>query len=226
MPKRKGFLIEQIADMSNLREADKEAQDGKVRKNRFIRRHNEHPEDDLKALREMILTMNFPKPDYSTMFIVSDAGKRRDIVKQKYFPWRILHHAIMRVIGEDLHKSLIIDTSACIKGKGLHFGVKRMKLFLRRYPEYKWFVKTDFKKFYQSIPHEVILNALRRKFKDEKLIRLIDISIFSYDSGEELIKTLEDEELWKERCAYWSVHKSATGKLRRKCDRSPVQRAI
>lgn len=147
--KRAGYILERIAEINNLREADKEAQDGKVKKNRFIRRHNLHPEEDLRALQLMILTLDFPAPDYSVMRVKSDAGKVRDIVKQKYFPWRILHHAIMRVIEEDVYRNLIYDTSACIKGKGLHFGVRRMKRFLHRYPEYKWFVKTDFKKFYQ-----------------------------------------------------------------------------
>ena len=62
MTKRRGFLIEQIADMDNLREADRDAQDGKVKKNRFIRRHNERAKDDLEALRKMILTLDFPDP--------------------------------------------------------------------------------------------------------------------------------------------------------------------
>lgn len=92
--KRAGYILERIAEINNLREADKEAQDGKVKKNRFIRRHNLHPEEDLRALQLMILTLDFPAPDYSVMRVKSDAGKVRDIVKQKYFPWRILHHAI------------------------------------------------------------------------------------------------------------------------------------
>ena len=130
--KRAGYILERIAEINNLREADKEAQDGKVKKNRFIRRHNLHPEEDLRALQLMILTLDFPAPDYSVMRVKSDAGKVRDIVKQKYFPWRILHHAIIRVIEEDVYRNLIYDTSACIKGKGLHFGVRRMKRFLHR----------------------------------------------------------------------------------------------
>lgn len=165
--KRAGYILERIAEINNLREADKEAQDGKVKKNRFIRRHNLHPEEDLRALQLMILTLDFPAPDYSVMRVKSDAGKVRDIVKQKYFPWRILHHAIMRVIEEDVYRNLIYDTSACIKGKGLHFGVRRMKRFLHRYPEYKWFVKTDFKKFYQRKDG--------KKFFDVKETRLMDI---------------------------------------------------
>ncbi|WP_303207336.1 reverse transcriptase domain-containing protein [Bacteroides oleiciplenus] len=226
MPKRRGFLIEQIADMDNLREADMDAQDGKVKKNRFIRRHNEHDKDDLEALRKMILNLDFPEPEFSIMMVKSDAGKVRVIVRQKYFPWRILHHAIMKVIGEDLYKSLIYDTSACIKGKGLHFGVRRVKMFLRRNPEYKWFVKTDFKKFYQSIPHEVLLKSLRRKFKDEKFIKLIEIALLSYDSGEELVEILMNEEIWKKRCTDWSIYKPAFGKLCSKSHRPQIQRTV
>jgi hypothetical protein len=117
--KRAGYILERIAEINNLREADKEAQDGKVKKNRFIRRHNLHPEEDLRALQLMILTLDFPAPDYSVMRVKSDAGKVRDIVKQKYFPWRILHHAIMRVIEEDVYRNLIFETNVKTKqGEG------------------------------------------------------------------------------------------------------------
>ena len=101
-----------------------------------------------------------------------------------------------------------------------------MKMFLRRYPEYKWLVKTDFKKFYQSIPHEVVINAFRRKFKDEKFIKLIEIALLSYDSGKELIDILENEELRKESCTDWSVHKPTNRKFRSKPDRPQVQRTV
>ena len=47
-------------------------------------------------------------------------GFCKDVYKRQ-----ILHHAIMRVIEEDVYRNLIYDTSACIKGKGLHFGVRR-----------------------------------------------------------------------------------------------------
>ena len=56
MPKREGFIIEQIADMANLRAANKEAQaNGKAKKNRFIRRHNANLEANLSELQRMIL---------------------------------------------------------------------------------------------------------------------------------------------------------------------------
>lgn len=202
--KRKGYILEQIADLENLRQADREAQLGK--NNRTIRWHNKKAEKNLLKLQHMILNLDFPDPNYQTMIIESDGGKVRNIVKQNYFPWRILHHAIMRVLEPDFTKGYIHDTSACIKGRGTHYGVKRMKMFLRRYPEYKWFVKTDFKKFYESIPHELILNSLRRKYKDEKFIKLIEVAILSYESSEEIKDSLRDEK--KKRNANRLLHES------------------
>ena len=209
MPKRKGHIFEQIADMDNLRAADKEAQDGKVKKNRWIRRHNLRADEDLKLLQTMILTMTFPDPDYRDMEIKADSGKKRIISRQKYFPWRILHHAIMRVVGPDIYKSLIYDTFSCVPGKGLHFGVKRFKMMLRRYPEYKYFWKTDYKKYYQSIPHEIAMQAFRRKFKDEKFLELLEVAIFNYDSGQVIRDMLNEEQIKKERCAHRRISKPA-----------------
>ena len=105
--KRKGHILEQIADWDNLLQQTERRKPAKSRNNRNIRRHNKHAEADLKLLQQMILNLDFPKPEYTSMEIVSDSKKRRTIIKQRYFPWRILHHAIMRVIGKDLNDSLI-----------------------------------------------------------------------------------------------------------------------
>jgi hypothetical protein len=214
MVKRRGYLLEKVADMDNLRLADKEAQAGKVRKNRHIRRHNLHAEEDLIALHDMILNLDFPDPEYKTLIIANDNGKVREIKSQKYYPWRILHHAIMNVIGKDLYHRLIDDSFACVPGKGLHFGVKRMKMMLRRYPENKWFWKADCKKFYQSIPHEEVMKALERKFKDRKFLKLIEIAILNYDSGVEMQKILSDER--EKRIANWGIHQPAFSQLHSK----------
>lgn len=213
-PKREGYVTERLALMDNLRQADTDAQEGKLKENRGIRRHNERAEKDLRLLQKMILTLRFPPSHYDVMFRKTDAGKVREIAKQHYFPWRILHHDIMLVLGERLYGSLITDTFACIKGKGLHFGVRRIKRFMRLHPDYRWIWKTDFKKYYQSIPHEVIRAGLERKVKDEAFMRLVEIALFSYASGSEITELLEDERLRKARRADWSLYKPATRQLR------------
>lgn len=213
-PKREGYVIERLALMSNLRKADAEAQAGKLKENRGIRRHNQRAEKDLRLLQKMILTLHFPPVHYEIMFRKTDAGKVREIAKQSYFPWRILHHVIMLVVGQRLYGSLITDTFACIKGKGLHFGVKRIKRFLRLNSEYRWFWKTDFKKYYQSLPHDIIRYGLERKIKDRMFIELVEITLFSYESSDEINKLLEEEAQRKERCTDWSLYKPASRQLR------------
>lgn len=138
-PKREGYVIERIASIENLIAADNEAQKGKRKRrierngkvvlvtNRYIRLHNQRRMQDLRELQLMILTLEFPPCVFTAQEIMTDAGKIRVIVKQDFYPWRILHHAILRVIESKVYCSLISGTFACIKGRGLHYGVKLLK---------------------------------------------------------------------------------------------------
>lgn len=220
-PKREGYVVERVASMANLREADAKAQRGKKKRrivcdgkveyvpNRYILRHNERAEAELRELQMMILTNEFPPCVYTTQEVKTASGKSRTIIKQNYYPWRILQHAILNTIGERVEKSFISGTFACIKGKGIHYGVRMMKRALRLHRELRWFWKSDFKKFYQSIPHELIEAEFRAMFKDEFFIRLIQSTLFSYKSGEELNETLANEAIRTKRYADWCCHESA-----------------
>lgn len=72
-------------------------------------------------------------------------------------------------------------------------------MMLRRYPEYRYFWKADCKKYYQSIPHSVLIANLERKFKDKRFIRLMEITILSYTSEQEILELLEDEQSKSEK---------------------------
>lgn len=209
MPKRKGYIIEKIADMDNLLLAAKESQKGgKAKRSIYIQRFNEKKEERLEELRNMILDLNFPPPNYRVRKRVVDCGKTRDIVLSDYFPWHVLDHAIIQVIGDDIVKPLITDTCACIKGKGLTYGARRVKKSMRlNAAQYPFFVKTDFKRFYESIPHDRLLDKIKRTYKDGKFIELVDRYVLNYNSD---VLNLLDEE-YKKRIANRTLHFSAAG---------------
>ncbi len=214
MPKRKGYVIERIADMDNLELAVKKSQaGGKVKKSRYIRRFNEHKEELLKDLQMMILGLKpWPEITYSNLTVHNNNGKDRDVARQHYYPWKILQHAVMNVIGEDIYKNLIADSFACVPGKGLHYGVKRLKMLLRRYPGYRYFWKVDNKKWYQSIPHDGLNKSLERKYKDKRFLKLMDEIILNYISEDDIIELLEDEyRKTEKRFANRGEYKPATG---------------
>lgn len=205
MPKRKGYILEKIADMDNLRAAADDSQrGGKTSRNFYIREFNADRENKLRELQKMILTLTFPKPDYRVTKRVVDCSKTRDIVLADYFPWHVLDHAIMRVIEEDITGSLITDSCACIKGKGLTFGVQRVKKALRLSSDHVFFVKTDFKKFYESISHDLVMRELSRRYKDKRFLELVDKYVLNYHS--DVDKELEDER--RKRTANRSLYKS------------------
>lgn len=179
-------------------------------------------EENLFSLQNMILNLDFPKPKYRTLTFKSDGGKMRNIVVQTYFPWRILHHAIMLIIEPDFERSYIYDTSACIKGRGTHFGVKRIKSFLRRHKQNKWYVQTDYKKFYESIPHKIIIKALRRKYKEEKFIQLFKVAVLTFVCPPEIIEDLKDEK--EKRHANRLLHEPADWKFYSNGSRPPHER--
>jgi len=181
--KRIGHIYEQIYSKENLTAAAKEAARGKKKSSYGVRLFLKDPETKLLELQQQLISCTFKTSDYRTMTIVADRGKVREISKLPFFPDRILHHAIMRVVKPILTKSLIYDTYACIDGRGVTLAVNRVKRAMSDKQGSLWCLKTDIQKFYPNIDQEVLISDLRRKFKDEKFISLISEIIRSTKKG-------------------------------------------
>ena len=81
-----------------------------------------------------------------------------------------MHHAICNVIEPLFERRLISDSYACRSGKGSHVAVKRAQYFARRY---RFFLKIDIRRYFDSVDHEVLKNLLNRLFKDRQLLPLL-----------------------------------------------------
>jgi len=106
--------------------------------------------------------------------VKNEYGKKRIIHKLPYFPDRIVHHAIVQVVGTIWNRVLIRDTYACIVDRGIHDGVHRLKKALRDFVGTRYCLKMDAKQFYHSIDHAILKEIIRRKIKDCDLLWLID----------------------------------------------------
>lgn len=65
----------------------------------------------------------------SSVFIVDKPVKRE--VFAASFRDRIVHHLLIDLINPCLEKNLIYDCYACRVGKGTHFGIRRLEIFMR-----------------------------------------------------------------------------------------------
>ena len=169
--KRIGYLFNAIVQMENLCKADRIAQRGKSKQSGVIE-HNKKSFANLQELQQRLINKTFITSPYET-FTITDP-KERVIYKLPYFPDRILHHAIMNVLEPVFMQVFTADTYSCIKGRGVHLALRKLKAALQNETETTYCLKLDIKKFYPSINHAVLKQLLCRKFKDNDLLQLLN----------------------------------------------------
>ncbi len=99
------------------------------------------------------------------------------VIHAPCFRERVIHHAVMAHVGPVLDRALIDDTFACRPGKGTLAVVKRCQHHLRRFP---WFVQIDIRAYFASVDQLVLLDLLKRKFKDTGLLSLLQRILDTY----------------------------------------------
>ncbi len=170
--KRVNNIYNQIISIENLQLADAVAQMGKA-KQYGVQRHNRNAEANILKLHGMLVDKKFKTSPYTTFTVYEP--KERLIFRLPYYPDRIVHHAIMNVIEPVLVSMFTADTYACIKGRGVHKAADKIKkLLVEHEASTQYCLKIDVRKFYPSIDHEILQNQLRRKFKDNDFLQLMD----------------------------------------------------
>lgn len=216
-------VIDQIADRTNLeigaddaRTAVRKQHSVKRRKEKkeknkekeydwrptFIKRFDENKTEYMDAIQNMVILGVYPAKEYHAVTHHA-VDKDRVIYPQPFYPWSILFHTVKNVIEPIVEKNLILDTSAGRKEKGQTLCEKRMRMFVRRYPEYKWFVKIDLRKFYPTLPHREVMEALRSIIKDDLFMNLIENTMLDYES--DMVDLLQEEVKKKELCKWRST---------------------
>lgn len=135
-----------------------------------------HLESNLFDLCEEIVNRNY-KPKPSICFIVDKPVKREIFAAD--FRDRVIHHLIFNYISPIFETTFIPDCYSCRKGKGTHYGIKRMDHFIRscseNYSKDCYILKLDIKGYFMSINKTLLF----RKINDEliKKRHLIDFDL-------------------------------------------------
>lgn len=108
-------------------------------------------------------------------FVVHDPKRR--VIHAPEFRERVLHHALMRQLEPLFERALVDDTFACRRGKGSLAAAWRAQQHVRRFA---WFVKTDVRKYFDSVDHELLLAGLRRRVKGSAVLALCERIVRSY----------------------------------------------
>ena len=170
--KREKDLWAKITSTANLAEALYNASRGKGHY-REVRRAMQSPLALVYQLHELLESGSFNNSKYH-VFKRKCSRKIRLISRLPFYPDRIVHHAVVRVL-EPIFMSMFIDqTYSTIPGRGVHLAVSHIKKSLLKKEDTRYCLKIDINKYYPSINHDILLSQIKRKIKDRRTLALIE----------------------------------------------------
>lgn len=166
MARRSQVGLHEVADCGNLIKAYVSAAHGKTARTNVMR-FAANLETELAELRAGIVDGSAnPRP--LKRFAIRDPKPR--LISAPCFRDRVLHHAIMNVMGPILEASLIDHSYACRIGKGPLAAVHHAQRCARHGT---WYVQIDIRSYFPSIRHDLLLERLCKKFSNAALLALV-----------------------------------------------------
>ncbi len=157
----------QIYDLMNLWLAFGKASKGR-RGHPSIVAFEYNLEKELVQLRDELRDETYMPGGYRS-FTVHEPKRRK--ISAAPFRDRVVHHALMNVVGPMLERKFVFDSYANQVGKGTHKALDRCTYFMRRY---EYVLPCDIKQFFPSIDHQILKSVLANTVKDAQALQLIE----------------------------------------------------
>ena len=110
-------------------------------------------------------------------FILNECGRQRKIRALTCRDMVVQHSLCDNVIVPEVRKHLIHDSGASLKGKGISFTRKRFEQHLhsyfKKYGNEGYILLIDFRKFFDNIQHEKLLELYEKLFPEKEFIEFL-----------------------------------------------------
>lgn len=154
--------LEEIFSFENLYSSYKKCRISKQHRGEVIR-FETNLAVNLNNLRKSIINKKYKLGKYNKFFIYEPKER---LIEALPFKDRVVVRCFCDyVLKAKIDKKLIYDNSACRKGKGTNFAIKRVHKFLRssylsQNNNRVYFLKCDIQKYFPSINHNILLKLL------------------------------------------------------------------
>jgi hypothetical protein len=175
-------IYEEIYNFKNLIYAYEKAKKCKSKKPDVIKFKQDLWANIYHLSKELKETAYSPK--LLKTFILRDPKTRK--ISKSDFRDRVVHHAIVRIIGHVFERIFIYDSCANRIGKGNLFAIKRFEKFKRKvtknFSRNAFCLKADIKHYFDEVDQEILINIIKKKIFDDKIIWLIREIINNFNS--------------------------------------------
>ena len=139
-------------------------------------------ENIIQLQNELIWRSYVPRP--LRVFTIHEPKERQ--IAAPHFRDRVVHHSLVAAIEPHFERRFISDSYACRKGRGTHRAMRRTQAMARaakrEWGSY-WVLKCDIRKYFPSIRHDLLMQAIRRTISDPCVLWLLDTIIESHGDG-------------------------------------------
>ena len=182
MPKRIGHLYEQVISEDNCMAAVVEMTKGK-NKNKKAMRIRKNSVSYGKRLAAEVSSGGWVATPYIEHTIEDGVRKKKRNIKVPCLHDQAVHHAVMRVMIPHIIKRNYFYNCGSIPKAGQNRSIKAVQKWMGKKNGYKYYGKFDIRHFYETCPHWAVMNALKRIFKDKKLLALNEQILESMGNG-------------------------------------------
>lgn len=139
-------------------------------------------EDNLFQLHQDLIHKRYKHANY-TSFYIRDPKVRH--IHRAEVRDRVVHHAIFQCLNPIFEPTFISDSYSCRQEKGAHKAVKQFGVFARKVEQtygHCFVLKCDIRKFFPTIDHQLLLNIISQRIKDDDVLWLVKVIINSFSS--------------------------------------------
>lgn len=150
-------------------------------KRKSVRKYLDDPDFSNKVKR---YAMAFRNKSHTPKVIYDGIQRKKRTIIVPSFEEQVVHHMVVNVLKPIFSKPMYYHSYGSIPGKGAHRGKKSIEKFIRNHPkDCKYILKMDISKYFDSIPHDILLARLRKIIRDDKFFTVIKEIISVTDKG-------------------------------------------
>jgi RNA-directed DNA polymerase len=168
MGKKHRNLIQRITTIENLRNAYTKTARGKRMSWGYLE-FKEYTEANLLLLQAELEADAYQIGEYRTFTIYEPKPR---LISALDFKDRLVQHATCNVVAPIFEAGLLPYTFACRDGLGTHAGVRHIQSLLRKTGA-RYFLKTDFSKYFPSIDRAVLHEIIERKVRCAATLKIL-----------------------------------------------------
>lgn len=173
-------LYEKFISDDNIKLAIKNACRHKTKRKRF-RELKENPDKNIAWIREY--AMRYKNAKHKPVIIYDGIQRKQRTIIVPKFREQIVHHMVVNILKPIFMKSMYEHSYGSIPKRGCTSGMKRVRRWLKDRKGTKYCLKMDVKKYFDSIPHDILIERLRKQFHDKRFLDVLIEIVNVTDKG-------------------------------------------